>query len=139
MTFVKYFLIITALTFLISCSAGRMITSRDIQGTWVTMSNSFNYYNTDMYCQIIFANDSFFTEIGALKDEERHSPFQAKGKFRINGSKGIIDFEGIHKPENSSNYTYPYSEKFDYYFDDNTLLLKSLSNPSYHNFSMIRR
>lgn len=123
-----------------SCSTSEKIIHSDIDGTWINQLQSAGDIGSDRkYYQFIFKKDSFFIEMGELYDDTdmSYEPFRAKGIYKIYGD--IINMKGVAKAEGFTKYNVSFEEKFEYSFDENTIVLFPQGNIVSNRFYLIRR
>lgn len=123
-----------------SCSSTEKIIHSDIEGTWINQLQSAGEIGSDRkYYQFIFKNDSFFIEIGELYSDTdlSYEPFRAKGIYKIRGD--LINMKGVAKAEGFTKYNVNFEEKFEYSFDENTIVLFPQGNIVNNRFYLIRR
>lgn len=123
-----------------SCSSSEKIIHSDIEGTWINQLKSAGDIGSDRkYYQFIFKKDSFFIEIGELYDDTdmSYEPFRAKGTYKIRGD--LINMKGVAKAEGFTKYNVNFEEKFEYSFDENTIVLFPQGNIVNNRFYLIRR
>ncbi|HQY21311.1 MAG TPA: hypothetical protein PK294_03035 [Ignavibacteria bacterium] len=135
-----YRIILIFVIFIMSCSSSEKIIHSDIEGIWINQLQSAGEIGSDRkYYQFIFTKDSFNIEIGELNADTdlSYEPFRAKGLYKIRGD--IINMKGVAKAEGFTKYNVNFEEKFEYAFDENTIVLFPQGNIVSNRFYLIRR
>lgn len=127
-------IIFASIYFFNSCTSGKITNEAVLDGFWITEEGrSGEIYFDVMYSALSFKNDSFFLEVGRVRDKNNsHNPFRAKGIYQI--EEEYLVLKGSVKYESGNKYNEGYSQTFEYSFSENILIIQSLNNRHIQRF-----